>query len=514
MAQIYLSRTNPFHRIGANYSFLQHVANCVFENNENITVISTQEQVNDLFAPSRPRYGTVLASNINLNLASYSKTTIAIKYSGYEFLTCYAENYISFEFYLAPFQPELWYGLAVCLVVLISVVSIYLHFSKLPTFPAWLFVIATLFEEGFTLPGQVEKKQYIRLILGTWCLMSITLTNCYNGIMISELNSPLKASQPNKFYDLVCHKIQNSKRNPNFISANFNNNLSHLDISAHKKYFNEIAAFREDNNSDWRLTLQSDFQDGACFKLLSNFIPTSNVPIPEFLDFLYGEHYLFLYYFFTFRPPRIYYKYLTHGNSFLTFNLLNPLHSHVPKGIRYSEEGYQLDNLQKLVEQEIVSCGKNVFTSKSDMLEAEFKFLEKHYFSKNFYKGKVLDESEFLGLVFLQVGVSRVVKWYKFLVEGGIYGRLEREEWENKYLHRKPAVKIGGSGERVTPLDLSGAIVTLFILCGGWIGVTSLVFWGEVRVIVGHCLIKWICAVHLIMLKVKGKRKVRKQIRG
>ncbi|OXA43074.1 hypothetical protein Fcan01_21915 [Folsomia candida] len=72
----------------------------------------------------------------------------------------------------------------------------------------WLFVIATMFEETGHLTGKIEKNTFIRLILGSWCLMSVTLTNCYNGIMISDLNAPLDSSRPTLFDHLLCERTE------------------------------------------------------------------------------------------------------------------------------------------------------------------------------------------------------------------------------------------------------------------------------------------------------------------
>lgn len=37
--------------------------------------------------------------------------------------------------------------------------------------------------------------------------MSVILTNCYNGLMITELNAPLPWFEPKTFNDLVCSKL-------------------------------------------------------------------------------------------------------------------------------------------------------------------------------------------------------------------------------------------------------------------------------------------------------------------
>lgn len=66
------------------------------------------------------------------------------------------------------------------------------------------------------------------------------------------------------------------------------------------------------------------------------------------------------------------------------------------------------------------------------------------------------------------------------MFESGIYGRLKEEEIRLKYyLHRKPVKRVESS--LFQPLELEGAIVTVFILCGGIILGAGMVFLVEIR---------------------------------
>lgn len=46
-------------------------------------------------------------------------------------------------------------------------------------------MLASLFEETGFMPTRIEKHTFFRIMLGVWSLMSVVLTNGYNGIMIS-----------------------------------------------------------------------------------------------------------------------------------------------------------------------------------------------------------------------------------------------------------------------------------------------------------------------------------------
>lgn len=54
------------------------------------------------------------------------------------------------------------------------------------------------------MPDSIEKATFFRISLGVWSLVSVTLTNSYNGIMIGELNAPRKVFHPENFDQLSC----------------------------------------------------------------------------------------------------------------------------------------------------------------------------------------------------------------------------------------------------------------------------------------------------------------------
>lgn len=66
------------------------------------------------------------------------------------------------------------------------------------------------------------------------------------------------------------------------------------------------------------------------------------------------------------------------------------------------------------------------------------------------------------------------------MVETGIYNRLKEEETRRKYSNRKPAKQLK-SMQPFEPMGLDGAIVTIFILCGGIISGVGFVFLAEIR---------------------------------
>jgi hypothetical protein len=85
-------------------------------------------------------------------------------------------------------------------VVAISSIYVKFYFPTTP-FSPWLFVLGTIFEESSSAPVMLEKKTFYRLSIGIWYLMVVFLTNCYNGLMITGLNSPLPGIKIQSFRD-------------------------------------------------------------------------------------------------------------------------------------------------------------------------------------------------------------------------------------------------------------------------------------------------------------------------
>lgn len=92
------------------------------------------------------------------------------------------------------------------------------------------------------------------------------------------------------------------------------------------------------------------------------------------------------------------------GRLLEIFSLFDPRHIHYPKEFRYFSSNETLTKLRNRVESELVDCGKSVYIGKSDVVETEFKFLERHYSTRQFYKGKEILAPVPVGWYFYRVG--------------------------------------------------------------------------------------------------------------
>ncbi|OXA39349.1 hypothetical protein Fcan01_24171 [Folsomia candida] len=376
-----------------------------------------------------------------------------------------------------------------------SLVYIYSFGFINASFNIWLFVLATVFEECGYVPGKFERNNFFRLILGSWCLMSVILTNCYNGIMITELNAPLDSSHPTLFDHLLCERI--SKNDTFKIFKRFRHYYKRIENNSELLVQGEDLPKYGYDRVGWYLVILATLRDcqtkdsiycqpgytniqefdnpfaaRKCFNLISlpNGYVSGYANIPEFLDHLLRS--------LTFRVRYMQYtKTSASSREMRLLNFFNPRHTHHPTGFQYLNLNQTFVQVQGSMERELVQCGKSVYISNSDVIEAEFDFLTKQYPSRRFYKGKEIYEEVTYRWHTSLAGVSHVPKYFKYLIESGIYRRLQLEEIYQKYLRRKhfkTETVIGA-------VRLDGALFTLFLICGAIVLLASFVAIVEIR---------------------------------
>ncbi|OXA42219.1 hypothetical protein Fcan01_22783 [Folsomia candida] len=475
--------SNPFDHT-KDYT-IQHFAEISFSK-ANMTVTQSVHgqdsgpllQFNYDFSP------TVL--NGNMEIMTY--TLITTSSPGLQFLSCYRERYQPYQIYISPFQRDLWLALFVTLTLNVVLASIYKHFSVYTniSFSTWLFILATMFEEAGHVPSKIERNTHFRLTLGIWCLMSVILTNCYNGLMISELNAPLPAFEPGTFRDLLCRKLSR------IIDYSIVNDIKYLD--AEGKFIHELTGLYFSSIMKGNFTTKNNRYVGHnCFKLLSMPISASEMGVPrlpEFVNFLINSNPLA-------QNNRVENSYLIEQAKLFT-SLLLPIHSHHPNNFTYSADPKNFTEFKKDIERDLVPCGKTVFIAYPDVLEGEYAFLSKHYPWHKFYKGKQILPSNWYATVFRHVGISKIPIYNKYLVESGVFGRLWYEMYIRLDFGRKPATdesarRFKQPKESVNSLGLGGAIQTFFIVWATTVVLTLPAFGFEVR----HRIVQWLWVMAL-----------------
>ncbi|OXA41091.1 hypothetical protein Fcan01_23943 [Folsomia candida] len=401
---------------------------------------------------------------------------IITRSNGFQYFTCYREQYTTFKIYITPFQPELWITLIFTVSFLVVVISVYKHYAGI-SFSCWLLVVATIFEEAGHVPDKMEKKTYFRLSFGAWCLMSVILTNCYNGLMISELNAPLPSWEPKTFQNLICSKMSmnttDKMLDPAWIQGV---NLSEPTSSAIDRVASYIFLILPYNSYSQKQS--NPYITKNCFQLYSypiNVYRDIFDAFPEFVGFLLRVLH------FDHRVDWVKSTYFRNLYN-LVVNLIQPTHSHYTDNFNFTAFANNLTELQLVTEKEIIKCGKSVLIALSDDIEADYEFHKKSYPRRRFYKGKKNMPTFFSGEAIRSEGPSKLPVYYKALVETGLRGRVEDEVVARKYVRRKPVgteeVKVIDEYE---PLGLSGAFSTFFVLWGVAVLISFPVFMAEIR---------------------------------
>lgn len=143
---------------------------------------------------------------VRMFLSAFPETVVVTKKIGIQFLTCYTDKFLSFEFYLAPFDGAIWINLILFLIVIIALFSTYRKYdgSQFNHVAGWLPLFAILFDDSSSVPGQLEKSQFYRIIFGFWGLVAVLLTNCYSSSIVTELNAPLPGERITLWENLLC----------------------------------------------------------------------------------------------------------------------------------------------------------------------------------------------------------------------------------------------------------------------------------------------------------------------
>ncbi|OXA45922.1 uncharacterized protein LOC118437747 [Folsomia candida] len=450
---------NPFNR-SRPYT-VEHLAQAVFRK-ANTTLTSADSK---LINYAEIGLGDIL-------LLHWDTTTVNLKFSGFQFLTCHAESYLSFRFYVDSFQPDLWIGLGICLFVITAIVYAYVRYAEVEnvSFSPWLYVLSTLLEEGHPVPMKIDKLIIFRYIFGIWSLMSVILTNCYNGLMISKLNYVI----PETFADLLCEDgtIHSSSY---YTSSDFLLNWREkLKINLISNYWVGVCSYEYQNTGF--VDLQNRHDSSNCYKLLSTplKLPGLDVIAFKFLTYLTNE--LDFYSLLKQTGPE-WVPLLEWPHLAQLLQLLNPRHAHFPKGIDYSRKDLNVTYMQRKIETEIVDCSqKAVFIAQSDDLKFEYDFLTLNYHRKEFHKGQEILSPRPKGLIFDDEGFSKMPKYYTSLIETGIYARIEQELGYRAMADREPAISISKDDSSFS-LGLNGGVVTIFVLYGVAVAGSVLFFW-------------------------------------
>ncbi|OXA54651.1 hypothetical protein Fcan01_11509 [Folsomia candida] len=341
-------------------------------------------------------------------------------------------------------------------------------------FSIWLSFVSVLFDDFSSVPKIVGTSLFYRLIFATWGPVSLLFTNCYSGLMISELNAPLKQTRSRNFEDLIC-------LNKHVLDLN----VSSMDIRelAENLQFKDYRA--DSGKMDFTFnslpTIKNLFVSDTYYRILS----------PPFQrQWMFSGAATYIWHFervvhllqFTqlLSKTRLASNFVR--DEVVALLLMNPAHAVFPIEFDQTRVNYSTTELAEMVETDVINCGKRTaFVATSETLQGEMSFISKKYPSRRFHTSQRLLGPTWKGWSVKGGGrssrlssVSAVQRNFQVLVHSGIYSRLKQEMHKNMWFGRNP-VKEDVPPSPVSPLTMGG-LVTIFMLCGALTGFALIAF--------------------------------------
>jgi hypothetical protein len=112
-----IAESNPFDGFSNKSIELYLFKQILAKENENITIYFTSTCI---WNSRHCQISPIIAEYESFFLHT-EPPTVASKWKGLQWLTCYTKQYLGFEFYLKPFQPNLWIGYAVTMLSVVAV---------------------------------------------------------------------------------------------------------------------------------------------------------------------------------------------------------------------------------------------------------------------------------------------------------------------------------------------------------------------------------------------------------
>jgi len=419
-----------------------------------------------------------------------------IDWTSYSFFTCYHEPIFTFQFYLEPFQANLW------LIFLFTAISIALFLNliiivkfgrgKFKSFSSLLFVLSTIVDDSCGMPECLKSLDVVRLSLGAWFLASVLFVNAYIGIVISSLTSPFNLQSITSFHNLttIRHKHQEIIRQfmwQKSIKTSFNSGSD----SGSDPYIEDFTIFSsamEDTDGHCGSAPQGPISE-SCFQSFWLKLVQFGSSIKQKTD---SWDYLNT-------LPNLNESMLTEMESYspkfqfineLFFSLVNPMHMKPPPGgekeILFNKETmiHEMKDLAKysfLIEKEMINCGRTAFVDFHATVLAEIDYMRKHYPWIKFFlaEEQILQQPRFWH--FVQVGSSlNYFKNSRQFITSGILDHTLKYFQTGRFRRRRQftlsnisSAEKRGNGPRA--VSLGDKIQTCFMLYAGFVSASLVV---------------------------------------
>jgi hypothetical protein len=444
--------------------------------------------------------------------SNFFTTSVLINTNFVQFLTCHTKQALKFDMYIIPFQPAVWASIGLSTSIIIAFTYAYLKLSdkyRSLRFCPVLFYLSFLVEDSCPTPSSLRNDSKFRILSGIWLLSVVVLVNCYIGLMIMEVSSPLKGTRVKYFNEIRCNKSKqyfDGKHGLAFEAYLF---WSYKNYSM--KVWQDLpsASITGGFNSTKAEKYLEEFQKlNECFSLLSKPVKALNASTGmQFRanPFLYSNFKDNVEKMETEYPGVARMKYIE-----LVSGFLSPEHRHYPDDPKFNQNADPSDFLSAAIEKELLACGLSTFLGERRELLKELSYLNVNYPRVKFYISK--DTLNLYGpdrtvWMFSGYGESKIPTHFVNLFEAGIPLELGQLELEYKYANRRDGTNLihGQFTQRIS-VSIGGSIQTIFIIwaCGITLSLIAIVF--EKRSVIWNWLmnikIRMRIVIHSMIFKV------------
>jgi hypothetical protein len=473
----------------------------------NLNLMCDRNQVNN-----RIRHSSInLPNNEELTIESsgvldtLGSSYIVVGVEGQKFLTCYHEETISFRFYLAPFERDLWIVSAfstLLIAVLLHIFIVKFHKSKMLKFSPYMFILSTITDDNCAMPGGLAREPVIRIALGPWFLMTVAMVNAYIGLVITGLTSPLPTESVDSFSQLTKMHFNPEQIARSHISSRnghvCNNEIKMMNIMDEERLFasNRTREFNPEidfkiyssrnrvvDEIYLKLTIFSDPQQARDWTY-QNAQAFASVLLHRFDIFIKSERILYRQIMNRNLSIELRKELLTNATipiptmeDAIVLNLLVPAHMSVPTSYSTGKWNY---SYASAVEEEIIKCGRSAYAAIRSVVELEHEYLTKHYPRIKFFMSKEEIYKEMYSWMFRGIDDKvPIFQGMKALLVTGIYRKLEEYFMKGAFFDRELYTTSSEysnlkSRQEKSALSLADSIQTAFFLFGLAVSVSLL----------------------------------------
>lgn len=413
------------------------------------------------------------------------------------------------EIYYTPFKLGLWICLILFLLILAIIKTIFVDpvvsiYSAINSF-TWniFFNLAPILEDWVSIPNKIVRSSKLKLIFGLWIFEAIVLSQYYNSFYISSLLAPVPTQGISTFEHISDFKLE--KENGKYYLAKVIEGILALRHESKNIYYQTFRILSAQSFFYFTRELPNnilvDDYGGNLKKCWDfNFLDSYKFPseLKNMLKCLKKS---------SFEPAlKISSKLLFILSQFTKYYEFVPLKNRNQvifdnaRIVNLSLDMYDpLNDVSSFIEDELLKCNKTVLAINENSFNPELKYLTTNYPGIKFYTIEDAIAKGNDGLAFENAGNSKIVSYFKFFFQGGIY-----KYWVDRYylitnyrrkIGTKQILQFIKKLSDVSALNLENcSFVTFFYIWLGCLILTILVFLVESETKYGK---RWIFFVFL-----------------